>query len=111
MTQSVCPGGDLGAELECVQTVVITRNADRGHLELPQLACEAETPQLRIAGEIADEQQHVIAGAVEERGVGVVPEEMHITDDADGGRLRGAAVHGTKRSGRSATREREATTS
>ena len=101
---------DLGAKLQCVKTVVVARDTHRRHVELAQRARDTKPSYLSVTGEIADEEQQVVAASVEESDVRVVPEEMDIADHCDGGRLRGAAVHGTKRSRRGATREREVTT-
>ena len=65
---------------------------------------------LRVAGEVADEEKEIVFATIEERDVFVVPKEMNITDYADRGRLRGTVVHGTKLSRRGATREQEAYT-
>jgi RNase P/RNase MRP subunit p29 len=101
------PRKDFGAQLERMQTVVVAWDAHRWDAELSKRARDAEPTHLGVAGQVPDEEEQIVAGAVEETDVLVVPVQMNIADHTDGGRLRDAVVHGTKLSRRSATRERE----
>ena len=109
ISQRACAGRDLRAELKRVQTIVVPWNAHRRHAELSQRARDTTTSYLSVSRQITYEEDEVVATAIEECDVLVVPKQMNITDDSDGGRLRGAFVHGTKLSRRSARREREGT--
>jgi hypothetical protein len=103
VAQPAGSGSDFGAQLKCVQAVVVARDTHRGDVELAKRPGRTKTAHLYVAREVSYEEEQVVAAAVEESDVRVVPEEMNIPDHTDGGRLRGAAVHGTKLSGRRAT--------
>ena len=103
------PRCDLGAQLQRMQTVVITRYAHRRHSKLLQRIGDAPGVQLCVTFEIADEKQQVVARTVEEGDIRFVPKQMHVPDHADGGRLREVVVHGTKVSRRRTAREQEET--
>jgi hypothetical protein len=102
-------GHDLRAELQCMQAIVVARNAHGGYAKLSKRTRDAMPANLRVAGEVANEEQQVVSTAVEESYVFIVPKQMNITDYTDRGRLRGTVVHGTELSRRGATREREET--
>lgn len=109
IAQAVGARGDLGAELEGVQAIVVPWNAHRGHSKLSERAGHAQTTHLRVAAQISDEKQQVVPAPVEERDVFVIPEQMDVTDHGDHRRLPGGVVHGTKLSGARAMREQEDT--
>ena len=92
-----------------MQAIVVARNAHGGYAKLSKRTRDAMPANLRVAGEVANEEQQVVSTAVEESYVFIVPKQMNITDYTDRGRLRGTVVHGTELSRRGATREREET--
>jgi hypothetical protein len=78
---------DLRAELQGMQTNVIAGNAHGRYAKLSERAGDSVAADLGVGGEIADEEQQVVPGTVEERDVVVVPVQMNVADDADRGRL------------------------
>ena len=104
------PRRDLGAQLQRMQPVVITRDAHRGNTKLSHQVGDATPLHLRVAFEIPHEKQQIVAPTVEEGDVRFVPKEMHVSDHADRGHLRRVIVHGTKLSRRRTLREQDETT-
>ena len=100
---------DFRTELKRVEPVVVAGNAHRRHAKLAQQTRDAPPSQLCVARQIAHKQHEIVSAVVEESDVGIVPEEMNITDHGNRCHLHGVIVHGTKLSRPRAAREREGT--